>query len=257
MTTLQDHHIRSTDHGGATVALVTGANRGLGQETARQLADRGMTVVLASRDPDNASTAAGLAAAGGAAQPVRLDVTDADTVRAAAAEIDACYGRLDVLVNNAGVSIAASAAYTDGSLLRQVIDVNVIGVADVIHAFLPLLRRSAAPRIVNVSSTAASLALTADNPDVDPDPESQLAYSTSKAALNMLTLQYAAAFRHDPKLRHIKVNAASPGYVATDMTQYRGTRTVEEGVGIIVRLATLPEEGPTGGFFNDDGILPW
>jgi NAD(P)-dependent dehydrogenase (short-subunit alcohol dehydrogenase family) len=161
------------------------------------------------------------------------------------------------LVNNAGVWVAASAAYTDGSLLRQVIDVNLIGVANVIHAFLPLLRRSAAPRIVNVSSTAASLALTAGNPDVDPDPESQLAYSTSKAALNMLTVQYAAAFSRDPELRHIKINAASPGYVATDMTQYRGTRTVEDGAGIIVQLAALPDEGPTGGFFNDHGSLPW
>jgi NAD(P)-dependent dehydrogenase (short-subunit alcohol dehydrogenase family) len=257
MTTLRYDDSRSTGHSGAAVALVTGANRGLGQETARQLADRGMIVVLASRDPDNASTAAGLAAAGSAARPVRLDVTDAGTVRAAAAEIEASYGRLDVLVNNAGVWVAASAAYTDGSLLRQVIDVNLIGVANVIHAFLPLLRRSAAPRIVNVSSTAASLALTAGNPDVDPDPESQLAYSTSKAALNMLTVQYAAAFSRDPELRHIKINAASPGYVATDMTQYRGTRTVEDGAGIIVQLAALPDEGPTGGFFNDHGSLPW
>ncbi|MEG8181959.1 SDR family oxidoreductase [Nocardia terpenica] len=243
---------------GAPVALVTGANRGLGRETARQLAERGARVLLGSRDADRgAEVAAELAAAGVSVRPVRLDVTDPATVRAAAAEIDEIHGRLDILVNNAGISIAAPAAETDGALLRRVVDVNVVGAADVICVFLPLLRRSAAPRIVNLSSTAASLTLTREHPDFGPEPDTRLAYTTSKAALNMLTVQYANAFRREPGLRHIKINSVSPGYVATDLTRHRGTRTVAEGAGVVVRLATLPADGPSGGFFDDKGSLPW
>ncbi|HVT69422.1 MAG TPA: SDR family NAD(P)-dependent oxidoreductase, partial [Trebonia sp.] len=160
-------------------------------------------------------------------------------------------------VNNAGISAMAPAGETDGVTLRQVLDVNVIGVADTIRAFLPLLQRSAAPRIVNVSSTTASLTLTAAGTDFGGDAATRLAYSTSKAALNMLTVQYANAFRRDPGLSRIRINAATPGYVATDMNGHRGTRTVEEGARVIVQLAALPADGPTGGFFNDQGAVPW
>ncbi|MBO0802763.1 MAG: SDR family oxidoreductase [Nocardiopsaceae bacterium] len=237
------------------IALVTGANKGLGRETARQLAGLGMTVLVGSRDQDRGASVA--AALGSGARPVRLDVTDSASLRAAADEVAWAYGRLDVLVNNAGISVMAPAGETDGATLRQVLDVNVIGVADTIRAFLPLLQRSAAPRIVNVSSTTASLTLTAAGTDFGGDAATRLAYSTSKAALNMLTVQYANAFRRDPGLSRIRINAATPGYVATDMNGHRGTRTVEEGARIIVQLATLPADGPTGGFFNDQGTVPW
>lgn len=235
------------------VALVTGANRGLGRETARQLADLGMTILAGSRNPGRP----GEATAGTGTRPLRLDVTDRASLRAAAEEIGHAYGRLDVLVNNAGISVAVPAAETDGTALRQVLDVNVIGALDTIRVFLPLLRRSAAPRIVNVSSATASLTLTAAGTDFGGDAASRLAYSTSKAALNMLTVQYANAFRLDPGLSRIRINAATPGYIATDMNDHRGTRTVEEGARVIIRLATLPADGPAGGFFNDRGAVPW
>jgi len=238
-----------------TIALVTGANKGLGRETARQLASLGMTVLVGSRDRRRgASTAAAL---GPGARPVLLDVTDGGCLQAAAEEICGTYGRLDVLVNNAGVSVAVPADKTDGATLRQVLDVNVVGVVDTIRVFLPLLRRSEAPRIVNVSSTTASFALTAAGADFGGDAAGRLAYSTSKAALNMLTVQYANAFRRDPGLSHILINAATPGYVATDMNGHRGTRTVEDGARVIVQLATLPADGSTGGFFNDQGPVSW
>jgi NAD(P)-dependent dehydrogenase (short-subunit alcohol dehydrogenase family) len=235
--------------------VVTGANKGLGRETARQFARQGMTVLLGSRDPGHGASAA--AALGPGTSPVLLDVTDIASLRAAAEEIDRTYGRLDVLVNNAGVSVAVPADETDGATLRQVLDVNVIGVVDTIRAFLPLLRRSASPRIVNVSSTTASLTLTASGTDFGGDAASRLAYSTSKAALNMLTVQYANAFRRDLGLSHIRINAVTPGYVATDINGYRGTRSVEEGARVIVQLATIAADGPTGGFFNDQGPVPW
>jgi NAD(P)-dependent dehydrogenase (short-subunit alcohol dehydrogenase family) len=235
------------------VALVTGANRGLGRETARQLADLGMTILAGSRNPGRP----GEATAGTGTRPLRLDVTDRASLRAAAEEIGHAYGRLDVLVNNAGISVAVPAAETDGTALRQVLDVNVIGALDTIRVFLPLLRPSAAPRIVKVSSTTASLTLTAAGTDFGGDAASRLAYSTSKAALNMLTVQYANAFRLDPGLSRIRINAATPGYIATDMNDHRGTRTVEEGARVIIRLATLPADGPAGGFFNDRGAVPW
>jgi NAD(P)-dependent dehydrogenase (short-subunit alcohol dehydrogenase family) len=250
----QPEGIRGTGSHG-TIALVTGANKGLGRETARQLASLGMTVLLGSRDSGRGASAA--ATLGPGTHPVRLDVTDSASLRAAAEEIGDTHGRLDVLVNNAGVSVAVPAGETDGATLRQVLDVNVIGVADTIRVFLPLLRRSAAPRIVNVSSTTASLTLTAAGTDFGGDAAGRLAYSTSKAALNMLTVQYANAFRRDPGLSHIRINAVTPGYVATDMTGHRGARTAEEGARVIVQFAALPDDGPTGGFFNDKGPVPW
>ncbi|OPF76605.1 dehydrogenase [Streptomyces antioxidans] len=240
------------------MALVTGANKGLGKETARQLAARGATVVLASRDAERGEAAAAeLAAAGTKPIPVRLDVTDADSVQEVADALDAEYGRLDVLVNNAGTVIDQRAERTTTAEMRQNYEVNVFGVVTVIHAMLPLLSKSAAPRIVNVSSTTASLSLTSGGTDFGGDADLRMAYSSSKAALNMLTIQYAKAFGDSDALSHIKINSATPGYTATDMTNHRGTRTVAEGARVIVDLATLTDDGPTGGFFNDQGIVPW
>ncbi|GJF30418.1 short-chain dehydrogenase [Kitasatospora sp. NE20-6] len=242
----------------ATVALVTGANKGIGRETARRLALRGATVLLASRDPDRGAEAARtLAGEGVRVRPVRLDVTEAESVTAVAARITQEYGRLDVLVNNAGTFLGARATDTTGAVMQDTLAVNVVGVVTVIHALLPLLRSAPAPRIVNVSSTTASIGLTADGSDLPGDASLRLAYASSKAALNMLTVQYARAFAEDPELAHLKINAASPGYTATDMNAFRGTRSVEEGARAVVELATLPDDGPTGGFFDDRGRVAW
>ncbi|MEU6753153.1 SDR family oxidoreductase [Spirillospora sp. NPDC046719] len=240
-----------------TTALVTGANRGLGKETARRLARRGMTVLLGSRDPARGGEAARDLAPDGDVRPLRLDVADPPCVAAAAARIEDEHGRLDVLVNNAGLMVEALATEMTAADMRRAYEVNVFGAVTVLNAMLPLLRRSEAPRVVNVSSTTASLTLTGGGADFGGDAHLRLAYSSSKAALNMLTVQYAAAFAADPGLAHIKINSATPGYVATDMSAHRGTRTVEEGSRIIVDLATLPADGPTGGFFREQGPVPW
>jgi NAD(P)-dependent dehydrogenase (short-subunit alcohol dehydrogenase family) len=241
----------------ARVALVTGANKGLGKETARQLVARGMTVVMGSRDPERGAAAARELCSGGAVVPVRLDVTDSASVDAVADRLRCEYGRLDVLVNNAGTVVDRLAADTTAVEMRRTFEVNVFGVVTVIHAMLPLLRASAAPRIVNVASTTASLGLTSGGTDFGGDADRRVAYSSSKTALNMLTVQYARAFSKEPGLSHIKINSATPGYVATELTAYRGIRTVQEGAQAIVGLATLADDGPTGGFFNDQGRVPW
>ncbi|MFA1549892.1 SDR family oxidoreductase [Actinomadura chokoriensis] len=239
------------------VALVTGANKGLGKETARQLLGHGMTVVMGSRDPERGVAAAEDLCDDGSAVPVQLDVNDQAGVDAVAERLRREYGRLDVLVNNAGAVVDRLAADTTAAEMRHVFEVNVFSVATIVHAMLPLLRASAAPRVVNVSSTTASLGLTSGGTDFGGDADRRMAYSASKTALNMLTVQYAHAFTRDAALFHIKINSATPGYTATDMTGHRGTRTVEEGARVIVDLATLPDTGPTGGFFNDQGRVPW
>jgi NAD(P)-dependent dehydrogenase (short-subunit alcohol dehydrogenase family) len=240
------------------IALVTGANRGLGREVARRLAHRGLIVLLGSRDLERGvDTAKELAAAGAHTSPISLDVTDPGSVEAAVERIRDDHGRLDVLVNNAGTFVGALPLDTSAAGMRDIFEVNVFGVVEVTRACVPLLARSAAPRIVNVSSTTASLTLTGAGADIPGDATRRLAYASSKAALNMLTVQYAMAFGRDPALAHIKINSAVPGYTATDMNGHRGTRTVEEGARAIVDLATLPDEGPTGGCFADDGPVPW
>ena len=238
-----------------TVALITGANKGLGREIARQLAERGGTVLLGARDPARgAAAAAELTAAGLAAVAVRLDVTDAATIAAAAADIDRRYGRLDVLVNNAGITGGPGAApsATPPDQLREVYETNVVGVVAVTNAMLPLLRRSAAGRIVNMSSDAGSLALNTE-PDSAFKNYHQLAYQSSKAALNFLTVAYAKELRDTA----IKVNSANPGFVATDINGHRGHRTVGQGAAVAVRLATLGPDGPTGTSQDEDGAVPW
>ncbi|MGW1916872.1 SDR family NAD(P)-dependent oxidoreductase [Streptomyces sp. NPDC002076] len=172
-------------------------------------------------------------------------------------EIGRTYGRLDVLVNNAGVMVEVSAARLTAAEIRSVCEVNMPGAATMVHEMLPLLRSSAHPRIVNVSSTTASLSLTAAGTDFGGDAAHRIAYSVSKTALNMLTLQYARAFAADPDLAHIKINAVTPGYVATGMSKGRGTRTVDEGAAVVVAFANLADDGPTGQFHNDRGPVPW
>ncbi|WP_314175465.1 SDR family NAD(P)-dependent oxidoreductase [Streptomyces winkii] len=242
----------------APVALITGANKGLGKETARQLAQRGMRVLLGSRDPGRGAAAAAELRAGGATvTPVTLDVTDPGTVEAVAGRLHSDYGRLDVLVNNAGTVLEEPAATLTAAGMREVFEVNVFGVVTAIHTMLPLLRRSGSPRIVNVSSTTASLTLTSDGTDFGGDAGRRVAYTSSKAAVNMLTVQYAQAFAGDPELAHIRIHSATPGYTATDLTRHRGTRTVTEGARIIVELASSPGSARSGGFYNDQGPVPW
>ncbi len=234
-----------------TTTLITGANKGLGFETARRLIAAGHTVYVGSRDAERGRRAAVQLGA----RMVLIDVTDDASVAAAAKTIDADDG-LDVLINNAGIEIrtdgnqVAGAAEVTADVMRSLFETNVFGVVRVTHAFLPLLRRSAAPVVVNVSSGLASMArVTAPGTPAYAYPG--VAYPASKAAVNMITVQYAKA------LPGMRINAVEPGYTATDLNGHAGTQTVEEGAEIIVRMAQAGPDGPTGGYFDAAGPLPW
>jgi NAD(P)-dependent dehydrogenase (short-subunit alcohol dehydrogenase family) len=230
-----------------TTTLITGANKGLGFETARRLTAAGHTVYLGARDEQRGKEAA----ASLGARPILIDVTSDDSVQAAAALIGGQAGHLDVLVNNAGiVGGRKPPGEVTAADVQAVYDTNVFGVVRVMHAFLPLLLASSAPIVVNVSSGMGSLAVTTDPGRLESTLIS-LAYPSSKTALNMLTSQYAKAFPA------IKINAVDPGYTATDLNGHRGTQTVEQGAEIIVRMATIAADGPTGGYFAAAGPVPW
>jgi NAD(P)-dependent dehydrogenase (short-subunit alcohol dehydrogenase family) len=230
-----------------TITFITGANKGLGHETARRLIELGHTVVIGARDPERGAAAAEALGA----RFVQIDVTDDTSVAAAAADIEKHEGALDVLINNAGVHgpFGDPGDLTADDLLG-VFDVNVFGVVRTTTAFLPLLRRSADPVVVNVSSAMGSLAATHD----PSRPESGViapAYTSAKAALTMLTTQYAKG------LPGIRINAADPGYTATDLNGHSGPQTVTEGTDAIVQLAT---EGPghgSGRFIDRHGEITW
>jgi len=229
-----------------TTTLITGANKGIGYETARQLVAAGHTVWIGSRDLARGQAAAERLGA----RAVQLDVTDDASVAAAAATIEA----LDVLVNNAAIeergegNAVIGPADVTADLVRKTFDTNVFGTVRVLHAFLPLLQRSAAPVVVNVSSGLGSLTVVSSIPaDVYPG----VAYPASKAAVNMVTVQYAKAF---PAMR---INAADPGFTKTDLNGNTGTQTVEEGAEVVVWLAQVGADGPTGGLFNAAGSVPW
>jgi NAD(P)-dependent dehydrogenase (short-subunit alcohol dehydrogenase family) len=237
-----------------TIALVTGANKGIGYEIAAGLGALGWSVGVGARDDERREAAVQKLRAGGAdAFGVPLDVTDDASVTAAAALIDERAGRLDVLVNNAGVTGAApqTPLTVDLATVRQAVETNVIGVIRVTNAMLPLLRRSASPRIVNMSSSVGSLTLQS-RPGEMTGPISA-AYSPSKTFLNAVTVQYVRELADT----NILINLGCPGFCATDLNGFRGTRTAEQGAAIAIRLATLPDDGPTGGFFDDDGVVPW
>ncbi|MDG4822707.1 SDR family oxidoreductase [Asanoa sp. WMMD1127] len=247
------------------IALITGANKGIGYATARALGERGMTVLVAARDADRGRTAAKeLSGAGLDAKFVLLDVTDAATVRAAADLVEEEFGRLDVLVNNAGILRADGAAgepsRTTIGTLREVFETNVYGVVTVTNAFLPLLRRAPAARIVNVSSEVGSITSLTD-PASPLFVLTSVPYPASKAALNMITAMYAKELRDTA----IKVNAANPGYTATDFNDHHGFRTPEQAAAVNVHLATLPADGPSGLLWghlitlegDQNGVLAW
>ena len=240
----------------STISLVTGANRGIGREVCRQLAELGHTVILTARDPSAAAEAAEAAqAAQGAqgapavpairAEPLQLDVTDPASVTRAARWVQERHGKLDVLVNNAAITYDTwqRAVSADLAVVREAAETNLYGPWLMIQEFLPLLRHSDHPRIVNVSSEAASLASMGGGTP---------AYTASKVALNALTRMAADELRRD----RILVNAVCPGWVDTDMGG-PGGRPVAAGAGSVVWAATLPDSGPTGGFFRDGRPLPW
>lgn len=236
------------------IALITGANKGIGLEIARQLGEQGITVLLGVRDENRGREAAEkLKAENIDARIVQLDVTNQDTIDAAAKHIESEFGKLDILVNNAGVAIdSVPPSQLDIEVLRRTYDTNFFGVFAVTKAMLPLLRKSDAGRIVNMSSGLGSLAQNTD-PNWEYAQVKLLAYNSSKTALNAMTIQFAYELKDTP----IKINSADPGYVATDLNAHRGLRTVQQGATAPVRLATLPEDGPTGGFFNENGVVPW
>ena len=237
------------------IALITGANKGIGLEIARQLAENGVHVLIGARDAARGESAAQqLRDAGHFAQYLEIDVTDQATVDHAATCIDREFGRLDILVNNAAIAIDwMPPSQVDVEALHKTWDTNVYGVFRVTKAMLPLLRKSPSGRIVNMSSSLASLTYNAAADGRFGDLNMLLAYCASKSAVNAMALRFAVELKGTA----VKINCADPGYVATDMNQHQGTRTVAQGAATPVRLALLPDDGPTGGFFNDEGVIPW
>lgn len=251
------------------IALVTGANRGIGKEIARQLGEFGHQVLIGARSEEKGRAAAAeLAAAGLTAAAVRLDVTDADSIRAAAELIEREHGRLDLLVNNAAIIAEGDdgVAEVSADVLRRSYETNVIGLVTVTGALLPLLRKSAAARIVNLSSGLGSLTLVGD-PGNDLSRMRLAGYNSSKAAVNMVTVMLANELRGTG----ILVNLADPGNCATQMGGLDAARSPAQGAAVAVRLATLADsratttsggrdragDGPTGQFHDEDGRLPW
>jgi len=246
------------------VALVTGSNKGIGLQIAKDLAARGFTVLVGSRDLERGEVAA--KTVGGGARAIQLEVTNQASIAAAAERIRKELGRLDVLINNAGIAhtgkpgtplqeVVGRARPSNASLeeMRAVFETNVFAVVAVTQALLPLLREAPAGRIVNVSSEVGSLTRTGD-PSNPYRAVTNVVYSPSKTALNAVTLAFALELEATSR---IKVNAACPGFTKTDFNNHEGTRTVEEGARAAVRLAQLDADGPTGKFFNEAGELPW
>jgi len=239
------------------VVLITGANKGIGLAAARELGRAGHTVLLGARDPGRgAAAAAALAGQGLDVRFVRLDVTDPATIAAAAELIEAEYGRLDILINNAGVS--RDRPHPPDELpvaaLREIYETNVFGVVAVTNAMLPLLRRSPAGRIGNVSSGLGTVALLSDPGSPLWQHANLLGYNSSKAALNAITLIYAGTLRG----AGIRVNALSPGFCATDLNNHTGPLSADEGGAHIARQVTRPGDGPTGVFLSENGgTHPW
>ncbi|MBF9223535.1 SDR family oxidoreductase [Hymenobacter ruricola] len=243
-------------------ALITGANKSIGFETARQLLQQGFYVYLGSRQLENGQQAVAQLHAEGLSQvePVQLDVTDRTSVQAARQAIGQKTSVLDVLINNAGISgggVPQTAIGTDVAVFKEVFDTNLFGVVQTTQAFLDLLRASAAPRIVNVTSGLGSVSLNAD-PAWKYYAVKTAAYGSSKAALNMYTIVLAYELRDTP----FKVNAVDPGYTATDFNHHSGPGSVPDAAARVVKAALMTPDGPTGQFFSDDnapetGISPW
>jgi NAD(P)-dependent dehydrogenase (short-subunit alcohol dehydrogenase family) len=230
-----------------TITFITGANRGLGFETARRLTELGQTVIIGARDPERGAAAADKLGA----RFVPIDVTDDASVAAAAADIRGHEGHIDTLINNAGIigSHASVEELTSGDA-TEVFSTNVVSIVRVTSAFLPLLHKSSAPSIINVTSGMGSFAVTHDPERIESKIVAPL-YTASKAAVTMLTTQYAKA------LPDIRINAADPGYTATDFNNHSGLQTVTEGTDAVVALATEGPDAATGRFVDRSGPVNW
>src|SRR5580658_4982120 len=237
------------------VALITGANKGIGYELARQLGKEGVTVLIGARNAELGDAAAGKLKADGAnASFIELDVTKPETIAKAAQTVRTRYGRLDILVNNAGVADKGDGppSTADPEAVRRILDVNFFGVLAVTQSMLPLVRKSAAGRIVMITSGLGSITWNAD-PKWPFAAVKLLGYNGSKAILNMMTVQLAWELRDTA----IKVNTVNPGYTATDMNGNKGTQTLEEGAAEALRQALAPDDAPTGRFVETGGVVPW
>ena len=236
------------------IALVTGANKGIGLEIARQLGQNHILVLAGSRDPQRGQKAVNtLCGEAIDARLIVLDVTDQKTIDAAAARVEQEFGKLDILVNNAGIfleKVPASQCQVEN--LRRTFETNFFGAFAVTKAFLPLLKKSPAGRIVNLASDLASLANTSD-PNWALYPHVFFSYSSSKVAINALTVGLANELRGTK----IKVNSADPGFTATDINNFTGPKPPQEAARVPVRLAMLPADGPSGGYFDENGPVPW
>lgn len=236
------------------VALISGANKGIGYEIARGLGAKKLRVLVGARDESRGKAAAdALKSEGADAKFVKLDVTDQSTVQSAATWIDKEFGRLDILINNAGIAEWGTTPSTvDLAKVREVYETNFFGPIALIQAMLPLLRKSKHGRIVNVTSSLGSMTLASD-PNSPMSQFLALGYNTSKSALNSMTVQFANELKGTP----IKVNAICPGYCATDINNHSGPRSAAQGAVAAIQYATLGPDGPTGGYFNEDGRIPW
>ncbi len=237
------------------IALVTGANKGIGLEIARQLAQAGISVIIGARNAEQALNAVkSLSSQGLAVQSVLIDLNNHASIAAAAKTIGTKHSRLDILVNNAGIVDAEDGPPTAAppEAVRRILDTNFLGTLAVTQAMLPLLRQSSAARIVNLSTSLGSLTLNGD-PDSTYYSQRFIGYNASKAALNMLTVQLAEELRDTP----IVVNSVSPGFVKTDLTGHNGFMTAEEGARLPVEYALLGENAVSGQFVAPDGVTPW
>ena len=237
------------------VALVTGSNKGIGKEIVRELATRGYTVYLGARDEQRGWAAVQeIAREGGDVRFVKLDLADSETIAAAAEKVKQEAGKLDVLVNNAGVALEQEPpSKANVALVKETFQTNYFGMVEVTQAFLPLLRASTTRVILNVTSGLGSITKHAD-PAWEFSNFLLLGYNSSKAAVNMFTVLLAKELREEG----FKVNAVSPGYTATDLNQFRGHETAGEAAAYLVQYALLDERGPTSGFFaKGEGTLPW
>jgi NAD(P)-dependent dehydrogenase (short-subunit alcohol dehydrogenase family) len=236
------------------IALISGANKGIGYEIAHGLAAKKITVLVGARDEARGQAAVEkLKTEGADARFVKLDVTDASTVKGAAERIEKEFGRLDILINNAGVAEwGFKPSDVELAKVREVYETNFFGPVALIQAMLPLLKKSKHGRIVNVSSSLGSLTLSSDLSSPFADFLA-LGYNTSKSALNSMTIQFAKELKDTP----IKVNAICPGYCATDINGNSGPRSAAQGAVAAIQYATIGDDGPTGGYFNEEGRIPW
>jgi NAD(P)-dependent dehydrogenase (short-subunit alcohol dehydrogenase family) len=236
------------------IALITGANKGIGYEIARGLGAQGVVVLIGARDESRGQAAvAKLKGDGADARFVRFDVTNKETIIEAARWIEDQFGHLDILVNNAGIAEwGFKPSDVDLAKVREVYDTNFFGPVAVTQAMLPLLRKSPHGRIVNMSSSLGSLSLASD----PTSPVSQfiaLGYNTSKTALNSMTVQFANELRGTP----VKINAVCPGYCATDINGNSGPRSAAQGATVAIEYATIGDDGPSGGVFDENGPVAW